>query len=92
MTDDCKKFILLNFYHFQIIGLLTKRESRSELFNSDSGGNSHDDDRYDQLFIQASRRIDEDSSAPATTTLAAPKSHRSGSSSSAPARNFFDDV
>lgn len=67
-----------------ITGLLVKRESRTELFNADVGNGSHDEDRYDQLFMQASRRIDDDVAA----SLPGPMKSRSG----IPSRNFFDDV
>nr|CAG4637678.1 EOG090X03B7 [Chydorus sphaericus] len=69
-------------------GLLVKRESRAELFSSDTGGTSHDDDRYDQLFIQASRRIGDDDPVIAHTTGSATSKTRSSN----PSRNFFDDV
>nr|CAG4647762.1 EOG090X03B7 [Moina brachiata]SVE92915.1 EOG090X03B7 [Moina brachiata] len=81
-------------------GLLVKRESsRTELFStSDSGGASHEDDRYDQLFMQANRRIADDVPTTATYSSTAPSSSgaRSGyfrtGGALPPARNFFDDV
>ena len=68
-----------------------KRESsRTELFGStsDNLGSSHDDDRYDQLFMQASRRIGDDMGS----TLS--EAYRSSYTRSGPPppRNFFDDV
>nr|CAG4649190.1 EOG090X03B7 [Scapholeberis mucronata]SVE93519.1 EOG090X03B7 [Scapholeberis mucronata] len=79
-------------------GLLVKRESsRSELFGStsDNAANSHDDDRYDQLFMQASRRVGDDVESAPTAATGVSGSYRSSysrGSGPAPPRNFFDDV
>lgn len=79
------------------LGLLVKRESsRSELFGStsDNASNSHDDDRYDQLFMQASRRTGDDGGNTPATAVTGSSAYRSSYTRSGPtpARNFFDDV
>nr|SVE91039.1 EOG090X03B7 [Daphnia sinensis] len=76
-------------------GLLVKRESsRSELFGSTSDNISNEDDRYDQLFMQASRRIGDDVGSTPATSLTGSTDYRSSYTRSGPAppRNFFDDV
>nr|SVE76907.1 EOG090X03B7 [Daphnia lumholtzi]SVE78134.1 EOG090X03B7 [Daphnia lumholtzi] len=76
-------------------GLLVKRESsRSELFGSTSDNMSNEDDRYDQLFMQASRRIGDDVGSTPATSLTGSTDYRSSYTRSGPAppRNFFDDV
>ncbi|XP_032777821.2 LMBR1 domain-containing protein 2 homolog [Daphnia magna] len=76
-------------------GLLVKRESsRSELFGSTSDNMSNEDDRYDQLFMQASRRIGDDVGSTPATLLTGSTDYRSSYTRSGPAppRNFFDDV
>nr|CAG4636870.1 EOG090X03B7 [Ceriodaphnia reticulata]SVE72838.1 EOG090X03B7 [Ceriodaphnia reticulata] len=79
------------------VGLLVKRESsRTELFGStsDNLGNAHDDDRYDQLFMQASRRIGDDMSSTPAAAVTGSSAYRSSYTRSGPPppRNFFDDV
>lgn len=72
-----------------------KRESsRSELFGSTSDNMSNEDDRYDQLFMQASRRIGDDVGSTPATLLTGSTDYRSSYTRSGPAppRNFFDDV
>lgn len=78
-------------------GLLVKRESsRTELFGStsDTVDNVHDDDRYDQLFMQASRRIGDDVSTPSAslTGSSAYRSNYNTRGGQSTPRNFFDDV
>lgn len=80
-------------------GLLLKRESsRTELFSStsDNGGNSHEDDRYDQLFIQASRRVGDEASnsAPGVSASSSRSNYvrNAPASATTPSRNFFDGV
>ena len=93
-----KSFDNLSFF-FVLAGLLLKRESsRTELFSStsDNGGNSHDDDRYDQLFIQGSRRVGDEASnlAPGISASSSRSNYMRNAPSSAttPSRNFFDGV
>lgn len=72
-------------------GLLVRREtSRTELFQStEESANITEEDRYDQLFIQASRRIGDNFDS---ATVTAPSTGRSNYSRNALPRNFFDDV
>lgn len=55
---------------------------------------SNEDDRYDQLFMQASRRIGDDVGSTPATLLTGSTDYRSSYTRSGPAppRNFFDDV
>lgn len=74
-----------------------KRESsRTELFGStsDNLASSHEDDRYDQLFMQASRRIGDDSGFTPAATVTGSTAYSSSYTRSGPPppRNFFDDV
>jgi len=72
-------------------GLLVRREtSRTELFQSTAEStNVMEEDRYDQLFMQASRRIGDDSHR---ATVVSPSATRSNYSRNMASRNFFDDV
>jgi len=72
-------------------GLLLRREtSRTELFQSTAeSANVMEEDRYDQLFIQANRRIIDNTES---TTLPSPPTIRSNYSRNIVSRNFFDDV
>jgi len=72
-------------------GLLVRRDSsRTELFDSTAdSANALEDDRYDQLFIEASRRISDNADSAATATGS---TARSNYSRNVTARNFFDEV
>ena len=74
-----------------LTGLLVRRDSsRTELFDSTAdSANALEDDRYDQLFIEASRRISDNADSAATATGS---TARSNYSRNVTARNFFDEV
>lgn len=77
-------------------GLLARRDtSRTELFDADDveeGSSEAVEDRYDQLFLQANRRIGDDDTNYYQSQSAPTSSRYNYQRGSAPPRNLFDDV